>query len=117
VSQNPARQLKRRIQRESKVVGEIPGAPGQPAPGNEGKAPEEGVKEIKQKLPITLDQANLLKDAQAKVTAAQQEVETLLKMVLAQHHVNQARVVQVLDSRPPALEILVPAPKRKPKGR
>lgn len=108
-----ARKLKRDLIRqalESKVVGGI-------TPPDVAKPPAVPTKKLR--LPITEEQMNLLLTAQAQVQTAVGNQESILRACLAQHHVVNGRVLEVLPGRPPKIVVEVadePAPKRRKGG-
>lgn len=61
-------------------------------------------------LPISNAQADLLVSAQRELGVAQLQVDTLLKMVLAQHSVPQGRILEITDTTPRQLVVMVPEP-------
>lgn len=107
MSNNAARKLKRRqVQRalESKVTV----AP--PAPAAPPVATPPAMRRMR--LPMSDEQFNLLAAAQAQISAAQGQLETQLRVMLAQHHIVSGQVVEVEPGRPPKIVVLVPDDKK-----
>lgn len=112
MSTTAARKLKRAIAQralDSKVVvGDI--AP-EAAPG---AATQPARKELR--LPISAEQFSILLQAQARLSAAQGEVEMIMRTCLAQHHVLNGQVKEVRPGHPPKIVVDVPLTET-PKGR
>jgi hypothetical protein len=106
MSQNASRKLKRRlIERALKTKVSVV-APEAPAPPALSSGPPPKTRRLR--LPMSDEQMGLLANAQGRVQAAQSEFEMVLRVVLAQHHIVEGQVVQILPGRPPKVLVQVP---------
>lgn len=113
MSQSAARKLKRQMMKRA-LAAKVSVAPPPPAPA--ATAPDKKPPKMRRlRLAMSDEQMGLLANVQGRLQAAQTEFETVLRVVIAQHHLVEAQLIQILPGRPPRL--LVAVPDTKPAGR